>query len=95
MIPELEAQIAKETAYHEKALARYRLHVRAFELGRQRLAEFLGDPEGQMLAGSRLTGKCSRCGAELTDPVSVERGIGPECVKCVAWHRIVPAEVLA
>lgn len=25
------------------------------------------------------TNECGRCGRELTDPVSVERGIGPEC----------------
>lgn len=24
---------------------------------------------------------CNRCGKELTDPVSVRRGIGPECWK--------------
>lgn len=27
----------------------------------------------------RLTGRCSCCGRELTDPVSVENGIGPIC----------------
>lgn len=26
-------------------------------------------------------GRCSRCGRELSDPRSVQRGIGPECVK--------------
>jgi hypothetical protein len=26
-------------------------------------------------------GRCKRCGRLLTDLVSVERGIGPECVK--------------
>jgi hypothetical protein len=26
-------------------------------------------------------GRCKRCGRLLTEPVSVERGIGPECVK--------------
>jgi hypothetical protein len=26
-------------------------------------------------------GRCHRCGRLLTDPVSVERGVGPECVK--------------
>lgn len=26
-------------------------------------------------------GKCCRCGRKLTDPESIKRGIGPECVK--------------
>lgn len=26
-------------------------------------------------------GLCRRCGRQLTDPVSVARGVGPECVR--------------
>jgi hypothetical protein len=26
-------------------------------------------------------GRCKRCGRLLTDPHSIERGVGPECVK--------------
>lgn len=26
-------------------------------------------------------GRCRRCGRALTDPASVERGVGPDCVK--------------
>jgi len=26
-------------------------------------------------------GRCGRCGRELTDPVSIERGLGPECAE--------------
>jgi hypothetical protein len=26
-------------------------------------------------------GRCKRCGRLVTDPVSIERGLGPECVK--------------
>jgi len=26
-------------------------------------------------------GRCKRCGKTLTDPTSVHRGLGPECVK--------------
>ena len=90
-IPGLEAKIGTDATAYESARERYRLHTRAFELGRQRIAEFLGDPETQMLAGSRVTGCCSRCRVELTDPTSIERGIGPECIKRVAWHRVVPS----
>jgi hypothetical protein len=88
-----EAALAERTASYERAMVRFRLRKQSVELGKSRLAEFLGDPEAQMLAGSRVTGRCSRCGAELTDPISVERGIGPECIKRVAWHKIVPEEV--
>lgn len=28
---------------------------------------------------SRQSGKCSRCGRKLTDPVSIQRGMGPVC----------------
>lgn len=28
-------------------------------------------------------GQCGRCARPLTDPVSIERGIGPECIKKV------------
>jgi hypothetical protein len=33
-------------------------------------------PDGYEIAHA---GKCGRCGRTLTDPVSIERGIGPEC----------------
>jgi uncharacterized protein DUF6011 len=89
-LPALEAEHAALLVELDKQKDRYRLHVRAFELGRQRIAEFLGDPEAQMLAGSQVTGRCSRCGKGLTDPISIERGIGPECVQRVAWHKVVP-----
>jgi SWI/SNF-related matrix-associated actin-dependent regulator 1 of chromatin subfamily A len=37
------------------------------------------DPVGQARKHGRLTGQCSICSRLLTDPVSVERGIGPIC----------------
>jgi hypothetical protein len=54
---------------------------RIFDLARKRLGEFLNDPQEQRRAGSRVTGNCCCCGKGLTDPVSLERGIGPECFK--------------
>ena len=38
------------------------------------------DPRGQAVKHGRETGRCSCCGRELTDPVSIEMGIGPVCV---------------
>ncbi len=35
-------------------------------------------PEGYQI---RHEGKCGRCGRKLTTPESLDRGIGPECIK--------------
>jgi hypothetical protein len=37
------------------------------------------DPLGQVVAHGLQTGNCACCGRELTDPNSVQRGIGPIC----------------
>ena len=39
-----------------------------------------GDPRGKAVQYGRDTGRCSCCGRELTDPVSIEMGIGPVCI---------------
>lgn len=31
-------------------------------------------------------GECARCGKELTHPVSIERGFGPECLKLMGME---------
>lgn len=36
-------------------------------------------------------GKCARCGRALTDPLSVKRGIGPECIKAEVRHHFSQA----
>ena len=54
------------------------------ELIKRRVAEFAGDPYAQMIAGARVTGNCGMCGRGLTDPLSLERGIGPECFGKIA-----------
>jgi hypothetical protein len=38
---------------------------------------------------------CGRCGRELTDPESIERGIGPECMKKQTKSRSARAAALA
>lgn len=43
------------------------------------VAAAMANPVEQARAYGKRTGNCSCCGRELTDPVSVERGIGPVC----------------
>ena len=40
-----------------------------------------GQDDSAELLEARLVGagRCKRCGRELSDPVSVERGVGPDC----------------
>jgi hypothetical protein len=66
-------------ARRERQRERYDLRCRATELGAQRVLEFAGDASEQMRLGGVLTGACNMCGRGLTDPISLERGIGPEC----------------
>jgi hypothetical protein len=44
-----------------------------------------GDPEAAAVAHGKSTSRCSCCGLELTDPVSIERGIGPICASRYGW----------
>jgi hypothetical protein len=39
------------------------------------------DPRAAAIAHGRNTGNCSCCGRELTDPKSIELGIGPICLE--------------
>lgn len=39
-----------------------------------------------------LATECSYCGKRLTDPVSVERGIGPECFKRTTGSKAAPRQ---
>lgn len=43
------------------------------------------DPEKAAVAYGVMTGACSCCGRELTDPDSVARGIGPICASKYGW----------
>ena len=53
--------------------------TRVVQLAQQRVLEFVGAPDAQMQLAARLCGHCCCCFKELTDPISLERGIGPEC----------------
>ena len=71
---------AQDAARAERHHAHWRLRQRARALARDRVLDFAGAPAAQMQLAGRLWGHCCRCGKELTDPVSLERGIGPDCV---------------
>jgi len=43
------------------------------------------DPMAEAVAHGKRTGACSICARELTDPVSIERGIGPICAERFGW----------
>jgi hypothetical protein len=58
---------------------RQNLRARALELAQARVLDFIGAPDAQMQLAARLWGHCCICGKGLTDPVSLERGIGPDC----------------
>jgi hypothetical protein len=50
-----------------------------------RLAEIEIDPAAAAKADGHRMGSCSCCGRLLTDPVSVEAGIGPICAERFGW----------
>jgi uncharacterized protein DUF6011 len=67
-------------AAQEALDARNNKIARLLVLARERVIEFGGgDHLTQMVAGARVSGHCCICGKELTDPTSIERGIGPDC----------------
>lgn len=72
-------QIRKEHQDYELARERHRKLSRITELGAARVADFAGRSGEEMRLGALMTKACSCCGRALTDPVSLERGIGPEC----------------
>jgi Family of unknown function (DUF6011) len=51
----------------------------ALELGHARVMDFAGHADEQMRAAGKYCGHCCCCGKALTDPISIELGIGPEC----------------
>jgi Family of unknown function (DUF6011) len=77
-IDALDATGANEHRKHRS------LRQQALELARARVLDFIGAPDAQMQLAARLWGHCCICGKELSDPISLERGIGPDCLQ----HRV-------
>jgi hypothetical protein len=49
------------------------------------LMEAASDPLTAAIRYGKVSGECSCCGRELTDPLSIERGIGPICADKFGW----------
>jgi hypothetical protein len=77
----IEAIDAEDAVKAKAHRDRQQLRQRVLELARARVLDFIGAPDAQMQAAGRLCGHCCNCWRELTDLVSLERGIGPECLK--------------
>jgi hypothetical protein len=81
-LQERRCKIAALEEEHQALTAARNVHReqcdRLHELAKQRVAEFAGDPFAQMIAGAYVSGNCAICGRHLTDPISLERRIGPE-----------------
>ncbi len=79
-LAKLRADIGKEEVHPDW---RCKARTRMTELATQRLLQFVGDPEVERRRGSQITGCCFCCGKTLTDPTSIEHGVGPECIRYV------------
>lgn len=51
----------------------------------QRVASLINDPKGAAEAYGKETGVCCICSKTLTNPESIERGIGPICAGNMGW----------
>ena len=52
---------------------------------RQTILAAANDPLSAAIRYGKVSGQCSCCGRELTDPRSIERGIGPICAEKFGW----------
>ena len=55
------------------------------EENEQEVVKLLADPKGSAIAHGKMTGSCACCGRELTDPDSIDAGIGPICATKWGW----------
>jgi hypothetical protein len=76
-LAELEAKNVADTLQRQQHA---KLRNQVLQLAQQRVLEFVGAPDAQMQAAARLWGHCCICSKALTDPISLERGIGPDCL---------------
>lgn len=51
----------------------------------ERILSAASDPHNAAKAFGKQTGRCSCCGLTLTNPISIEKGIGPICESKYGW----------
>lgn len=51
----------------------------------ERVLDSLADPLAAAVAYGKKFGRCAVCDRELSNPESVERGIGPICADRMGW----------
>lgn len=77
--------IVKEPANAARTLARYRTRLAELDAGAQprphERPDELRQHADRLVQAFRDTRRCELCGRKLEDADSVERGIGPECLK--------------
>jgi hypothetical protein len=78
LLAKMQKKVAKEEANPDW---RYKALTRMTDLATRRLLAFAGDAPAERHRGATITGACYCCGKTLTDKISLERGIGPECIK--------------
>jgi hypothetical protein len=49
------------------------------------LVRIEADPEAAAVLHGKASGCCAVCSRDLTDPVSIERGVGPVCLEKAGW----------
>src|SRR5262249_36920661 len=94
-IEELSRKIAaidaEDFAGAQKLNTQETLRQRAMNLARARVLDFVGAPDAQMRLAAGICGHCAICFKALTDPISLERGIGPDCHQ----HKVESIRMLA
>ena len=70
-------RLTQKSKYNEESVP-----LKVIRWGIKQVVENKELPSGYSI---RHEGKCCRCGRTLTDPTSIELGIGPECRSKVSW----------
>ena len=67
--------------YGAFALVIFGAELKTSHSGETDLTKIAADPAGEARLYGMRTGTCACCGRELTDPNSIEAGIGPICAE--------------